>query len=170
LIWTPDGQRLLAGISDFNSTLTQIVLAPPPCVNLQSPWPRLGRKRGSFGGSADRPGLLHGSTTALPHGRITQRPVRCLSWSLPVRHRQRRDPSQHPAKTLLREMSFRQQQPVMARVFDQPSAQPSSLHHLATSLTWNSLSTSYFELAEQLTRLCAWLMHAGPLTRDKTHV
>jgi hypothetical protein len=65
LIWTPDGQRLLAGISDFNSTLAQIVLAPPPCVNLQSPWPRLGRKRGSFGGSADRPGLLPGSTLAL---------------------------------------------------------------------------------------------------------
>src|SRR5207244_6356663 len=39
-----------------------------------------------------------------------------LPISLPVRRRQRSDPSQHAAKTLPRQMPFGQQQPVIARV------------------------------------------------------
>src|SRR5712691_558756 len=45
--------------------LRKTIHAPPPRVNLQSPWPRLRVKRGSFGGSAHRSGLLPGSTLAL---------------------------------------------------------------------------------------------------------
>jgi len=45
-----------------------------------------------------------------------------LSVTLLVRQRQRRDPSQHAAKTLPREMPFGQQHPVIARMFHQPSA------------------------------------------------
>jgi len=57
------------------------ICRPPFRVNLQSPWPQLRVRCGSVGGSADRSGLLPGSTLALPDGMtIPQRPVRCLSW------------------------------------------------------------------------------------------
>jgi hypothetical protein len=54
---------------NFNSIFCKKIYARRPLAStstlLQSPWPRLRVKRGSFGGSSDRSGLLPDSTLAL---------------------------------------------------------------------------------------------------------
>ncbi len=95
----------------------------PSPVNLRSPW--LWLSGIAAGWAVPLVGLVWFSlatclpTSTSPHWMPSERSIRC---SLPVRQRQRRDPSQHAAKTLPREMPFGQQQPATTRMFHQSSA------------------------------------------------
>jgi len=103
--------------SPFHQTVGQ----SPSCVKPRSQWRGLRARAVRFGRSNDSTGFFSAADTDL-HSLSSALGFTVLSVSLLVRQGQRRDHSQHASEQPPSQMPLGQQQPVLARMFHQPSA------------------------------------------------